>query len=187
MSTGIIGCAGSAPVKKSADTSQDDGKSSGSVLPWQTSKLKIGYIRSDVITAKYADYRDADVSLRNQNRKWLKEAEDMEQEIRSKEVEIDDLALILSEDRKKTLIESLNEVRKKLQKFREDIWYSENSEYVKKRKEIIEPIDARVNDAIWIVSEEKELDLVFDTIAGNIVYVDPSFDITQDVLEELEK
>ncbi len=46
---------------------------------------------------------------------------------------------------------------------------------------------AVVNDAIWIVSEEKELDLVFDTIAGNIVYVDPSFDITQDVLEELEK
>jgi len=51
----------------------------------------------------------------------------------------------------------------------------------------MEPIDARVNDAIWRICEQKDLDIVFDTVAGNIVYVKPGLDITEDVLEELQR
>ena len=73
-----------------------------------------------------------------------------------------------------------------MQKFRQQTWYDENSTYVKRRREIMEPIDARVNDAIWVVAEMENMDMIFDTVAGNIVYVKPAFDLTEKVLEELE-
>ena len=179
----LLGCA-SAPQGGTGE--QPNSSSSGSLLPWQSSGVKIGYIRSDVIQEKYPEYRDADVALKNENRKWLEEVDELEENIRKIESELDDLALILSDERKAELAEEVTNSRKELQKFRQKTWYDEKSEYVKRRKELMEPIDARVNDAIWRVCDQKSLDIVFDTVAGNVVYVKPGFDITEDVLEELQ-
>jgi Skp family chaperone for outer membrane proteins len=44
-----------------------------------------------------------------------------------------------------------------------------------------------VNDAIWKIAEERGLDMVFDTVSGNIVYANVALDITDLVLEELEQ
>ena len=184
-----VGCAPSAPrsVATGADSSRAGGaKTSGALLPWQSGGLKIAYIRSDVISSEYAEYKDAEAALRNQNRKWMEEVERMEADARRKETELDDLALILSEDRKTELLAEIAKLRDGVQKFRNDVWYDENGQYVKRRKELMEPIDARVNEAIWKVCEDRGLDMVFDTIAGNIVYVKPGLDITQEVLDELK-
>ena len=176
----IAGCAPTSPGTS--------GSAGGSTrLPWSTSGLKVGYIRSDVISKRFSEYRDADNSLRSDNREWLEEAEKMEKEIADKEAEIDELSLILSEESRKNLQDEIVEARKRLQKFRHETWYDESSLYMKRRKELMEPIDARVNDAIWKVAENEGFDMVFDTVAGNIVYVKPTFDITEKVLEELEE
>ncbi len=147
----------------------------------------MGYVRSDVISEQYRDYQDADNALQSENRKWLNEVEDMERAITDKEVDLEELSLILSDDQKKQLEKDLVDARKELQRFKHETWYDENSQYIKRRREIMEPIDARVNDAIWKVAEREELDVVFDTISGNIVYVQPEFDITKKVLEELQE
>lgn len=169
------------------DGTQQQPSQSGSILPWQSGGMKVGYIRSDVISKEYAEYRDADNSLQEENRRWLSEVEEKEEQVRSKETELNDLALILSDERKQKLQEEITELKKDLQKFKHDTWYDENSRYVQRRKELMEPIDARVNDAIWKVSKAKNLDMVFDTVSGNVVYVKPELDITDEVLEELEK
>ncbi len=180
----LTGCAST-----SKGTVKENEKSSGSggILPWQSGNLKIGYIRSDVISKEYPEYRDAEATLKNENKQWIEEAEEMEEKIREKELELDDLALILTDERKEELMDQIADMKKELQKFRHETWYDENSNYIKRRKELMEPIDARVNDAIWEVAEDKNLDVVFDTVAGNIVFVKPSMDITEDVIEELTK
>ena len=179
------GCAGTSGQNGVADV--DGGKKSGSVLPWQSGSLKVGYIRSDIINRDYPEYRDADNELQNQNRKWIQEAEKLEKLILQKEREHEELSLILSEDKRLEIEAEIKTKRKELQKFKNDTWYTDKSSYVQRRREVMEPIDARVNDAIWIVAEQKDLDMVFDTIAGNVVYVKPSLDITEDVLEELSR
>ena len=181
----ISGCAG--PRAQQQDESGEPTRKSSSVLPWQSSGLKVGYIRSDVISDKYNEYKDAEASLKEQNRKWLSEVDNLDKDIRKRETELNDLALILSDERRTALEDELKEKKKELQSFRDKTWYNEKSEYVKRRRELMEPIDARVNDAIWEVCEGKGLDIVFDTVAGNIVYVKPGLDITEDVLEELKK
>lgn len=177
----LAGCAGT------GGQGSRDGGGSGSGFPWSSSRLKIGYIRSDMITQRYRDYQDADNALQTENRKWLNEVEDMKREITKKETDLEELSLILSDEQKKQLEDELVEGRKALQRFQHETWYDENSQYIKKRRELMEPIDARVNDAIWRIAEDEGFDLIFDTIAGNIVYVKPEFDITEKVLEELQE
>lgn len=186
LMTNIMGCA-SAGSGSASRTTPGSGGGGGGLLPWQNSGLKIGYIRSDVISKEYAEYRDAENALQDENRRWQEETEQQEEEITRKQTELDDLALILSEKRKQQLQEEITRLRKDLQKFRHDTWYDENSNYIQRRRELMEPIDARVNDAIWIVAEDRGLDVVFDTVAGNIVFVKPELDITRNVLEELKK
>jgi len=179
----FVGCAGAPPGGSSSTSSSSTG---GSVLPWGSSGMKIGYIRSDEITDKHADYRDADNQLREDNREWLDKADLMDAEIVKKEKEMEELSLILGQERKQTLDEEIVDLRKELQKFKHETWYDENSQYIKRRRELMEPIDARVNDAIWKVGEREGYDYVFDAVGGNIVYVNPEHDLTEKVMEELE-
>ncbi len=178
--TVLIGC-----TSQKGTTSS--GRSAGPLLPWKSSGLKVGYIRSDVITKRHAEYRDADNTLRSDNRKWLTDAERMERDVSDKEAELEELSLILSPERKKQIEEEIIEARKELQKFQHETWYDENSLYIKRRRELMEPIDTRVNDAIWKVAEREGFDIVFDTVAGNIVFVKPEFDLTEKVVEELQE
>ncbi len=175
-------CAGTSP-----GASSTPGKVGGTVLPWSTGGLKIGYINSDVIAKRLTDYRDAEKILENENRQWQIEAEKMEADIRAKESELEELRLILSDERRKALEDDINQKRKDLYKYRQDTWFAENSRYMKRRRELMDPIDTKVTDAIYKVAEAKGLDVVFDAVSGNMVYVNPAFDITELELEELQK
>jgi len=177
----IAGCAGAGPG------AAPGGKSGATVLPWASGGLKIGYVNSDVIAQRLTEYRDADKILEGENRQWQSEADKMETDIRAKETEFEELRLILSPERRKTLEDELNQKRKDLYKYRQDTWFAENSRYIKRRRELMEPIDTRVTDAIYKVAEAKGLDVIFDAVGGNMVYVNPTFDVTDLVLEELQK
>ncbi|MFN3820855.1 MAG: OmpH family outer membrane protein, partial [bacterium] len=79
---GVGGCAGSAP---------SSGRESSPILPWGGGGTKIGYIRSDVIMQKLPEYRDAENTLQRENEGWLKEAENLESQIRIKESQLEEL------------------------------------------------------------------------------------------------
>ena len=175
----MFGCAGTAPGGGVA--------AGGGGLPWAGGSLKVGYIRSDVIMQRYPEYRDVGNKLKAENEDWLAEVDKMESNILRMETEMEELRLILSQEQKEKREQELNQARKELQKYRQDTWYDENSRYIKRRNELLEPVNARVNDAVWKVAEERGLDIVFDTVAGNIVYVKPAFDMTELVLEELQR
>jgi len=177
LATLIGGCAGTGA----------GGGGGAAGLPWSSGGLKIGYVRSDQIVQKYPDYKDVDNQLRSENEEWLVEAERMASDIVKKESEIEELRLILSSEEKQKRDDELTQARKDLQKFRQETWYDESSRYIRRRNELMEPVNARVNDAIWRVAQDKGLDVVFDTVSGNLVYVKPAYDLTELVLEELKK
>ncbi|MFC2150019.1 OmpH family outer membrane protein [Calditrichota bacterium] len=160
---------------------------SGSILPWSTGNLRIGYIRSDMISKELTAYKDADVQLKSENRKWLEEAEEMESNIKKLEAERDELGIILSAERMKEIEKRISDARKEVQNFKQKTWYDESSTYIKRRKELMEPIDKRVNEAIYKVAEDADMDMILDTVAGNIVFVKPEFDLTERVMQELEE
>lgn len=184
----LIGCAPTVPQGNANKQEPSPAQpATRPAFPWASSGVKIAYVRTDIIMQRYPDYQDAERNLREENRRWLGEAEKMEQELRRMETEREELALILSDERRKQLDDEITKSRQALQKFRHETWYAESSTYIKRRRELMDPVDARVNDAIWKVAEAQNVDIVFDTVAGNILYVKPGMDLTDQVLEELQK
>jgi len=184
----ISGCAASGQGGAAGGTTSSGTPAAPGGFPWSSGNgAKIGYIRSDIISQKNIDYRDADNTLKAENNEWLAEATRMESEIKTKEGELEELKLILTPERRKELEDELAKARKDLASYRQSTWYDENSKYLKRRKELMDPIDARVNDAIWKVAEAEGVDIVLDTVAGNVVYAKPTLDLTDKVIEELTR
>lgn len=186
----LFGCAGNPPANNNnpnATKPEPIQRQSGGGLPWGGGGTKLGFVRSDVIIQKYPNYQDAERILREENKKWQEEVNRLEREIVRLEAEREELVLILSDERKKQLDDDLEKRHKDLQKFKQDTWYAENSTYLKRRRELMDPIDARINDAIWKIADQQGLDMVFDSVAGNIVFTKPGLDITDLVLEELQR
>ena len=51
----------------------------------------------------------------------------------------------------------------------------------------MQPIIGSINQVIHRIGEEEGYDFIFDSVAGNILHAKEKYDITEAVLEELEK
>jgi Skp family chaperone for outer membrane proteins len=73
-----------------------------------------------------------------------------------------------------------------LSNFRRDTW-GEGGKLYTRNLELSKPILEKINTAIETISQQDGYDMVFDAASGNIVFAQPQYDITQLVLDSLEK
>ena len=148
---------------------------------------KLGYINSQQILAQYKEAQDAQEQLDKINREWEAEGREMQTQFQELGQQLESQSLLLSEERQREKQAELQALYQKIQQFQNEKW-GQNGEFFRKQEEVMKPIYDKINAAIQKVGEEERYDYVFDTVAGNIVYVsDSSNDLTEFVIEELEK
>jgi outer membrane protein len=149
-------------------------------------ELKIGYIHSQKILADFQESIEAQKTLDEEQRKWVEEAQKKEQAIKALEDELENQSLLLSEEKK---AEKLTEIQTKyleFQRFQQEIW-GETGKLYQRNKELTQPIIDKVNTVISKLGKEGDYDVIFDAAVGNIVYAKDEFDMTQLVLDDLNK
>ncbi|MBN1481495.1 OmpH family outer membrane protein [candidate division KSB1 bacterium] len=148
---------------------------------------KLGYINSSQILAQYKEAQDAQEQLDKINREWEAEGRELQNQFQELGQQLESQSLLLSEERQREKQAELQALYQKIQQFQNEKW-GQSGEFFRKQEEIMKPIYDKINAAIQKVGEEERYDYVFDTVAGNIVYVsDSSNDLTEFVIEELEK
>lgn len=147
---------------------------------------KIAFVDSQKILQKYAAAADAQRKLDAENAEWDKELQELNENYKRLEKELENQSLLLSEAKKTEKTQELNAAAKEIQDFQNQKW-GERGDYFKRRSEIMQPVIDQINQAIQRVAEEEEYDYVLDTVAGNILYAKDKFDLTDLVIEELEK
>ena len=149
-------------------------------------ELKIGYIHSQKILAEFQESIEAQRTLDEEQRKWVEEAQKKESAIKALEDEVENQSLLLSEEKK---AEKLAEIQTKYmdyQRFQQEIW-GETGKLYQRNKELTQPIIDKVNTVITKLGKDGDYDVVFDAAVGNIVYAKDEFDMTQLVLDDLNK
>ena len=149
-------------------------------------ELKIGYIHSQRILSEFQESAEAQRTLDDEQREWLKQAKQMEDEISAMEKELENQSLLLSEEKK---AERLQEIQKKYldyQQFQQEIW-GEQGKLYQRNKELTQPIIDKVNQVIQKIGEDLDYDIIFDAAVGNIVYAKDDYDLTDMVLEDLNE
>jgi len=149
-------------------------------------EMKLGYINSEAIFAEYEGTKEAQEKFNKEVAVWEQTASKKQQEIKDLKEQIDKQSLLLSNERKKALEDSLNQQMVEYQKFLQEK-FGQKGEALSKNEELTKPIIEKINRIIEKIAKEENYDYIFDARAGGIVFAKKVYDLNQRVLEALNK
>lgn len=122
---------------------------------------KTGYVDTDLIVSKIPEYQSIQQKLQALSREWKSELDEMQDEIdRLKEDFTSKEILYAEEIRKQREQEIQNKIRLREQYMNQK--FGPDGDYFQQQKDLLEPIQRRIYEAIAVVAEREGYDFVFD-------------------------
>ncbi|MDA3814118.1 MAG: OmpH family outer membrane protein [Candidatus Cloacimonetes bacterium] len=147
---------------------------------------KLAYIDTDRIMMTSPETQEAQTILMGERQKWEQEIADMDAELEQLYADYESKKMILTESGKQeaeTKIMSMNEARQaKVQEL-----FGENGTFVQRQNELLAPILNKLKTIIEKVAVENNYSIILDASAGSILYAKPNLEITDSILDEMEK
>ena len=143
----------------------------------------LAVVDSQRIAEEYEAARDA----QEQYQKFLRELElevgEKEKVLTALAEEIESQKLLLGEDALATKIQAFEQKRAEYFQFRETIDQRAEAEYEAK----ISPITDQIKTIVERLAKEKGFGMIVDSAAMAVLYLDPKYDLTNDVLAALAR
>ena len=155
-----------------------------SVVVAETSNM--AYIDTERIMMTSSETQEAQTILMNEKQKWEQEIIEMDAEIEALIADYESKKLILTESGKQEAENKITELTQQRQQKIQEI-FGENGKFFQKQNELLEPILNKLKNVIEKVAVENNYTIIFDAAAGGILYAKPSLDITDLIMDELEK
>ncbi len=149
------------------------------------SAQKFGYVDTDYILGQLTEYKAAQKQLNEISQKWESDLKIMKDEVDKLYKDYKAEEILLSPTQRKEREDAIVAKEEAIKKFEQEK-FGVNGELFKKRQELIKPIQDKVFVAIQKVAKNNGLDFIFDKSANmNILFSNPKFDRSDDVLDEL--
>jgi outer membrane protein len=147
--------------------------------------IKIGFVRDDVIQTQYSGFQRAQEQWNLEYKAWEDEALAKQKEIEDLLSEYDKQKLILSEEKRAEKEAAIRAKQEALDAYTRQI-FSPGGTAEKKQDALISPVLEKANKAIEAVAIEGDYDVIF-TYQSGLGFIKESYDVTDKVLEHLEK
>lgn len=146
---------------------------------------KIGYIDSDYILNKMPEYDGVQQTLKRLSQGWKDKIDEMDSEIEQLNKEFDAKEILYTDEVRKQKKQEIEAKKKQREQYLQDKFGSDG-EYFQRQKELLEPIQRKIMNAVNTVAERNGFDYVFDR-AGDFkfMYARQQWNISDDVLIEL--
>jgi len=141
----------------------------------------LAIIDSQRIAEEYEAARDAQEQYQKFVRELEREVGDKEKALTALMEEIDSQKLLLGQDALATKTQQFERQRAEYFQFRESIDQRAEAEY----KTRIQPILDQIKTIVERLGKERNYGLILDSAAISVLYVNPEFDLTNDVMQAL--
>jgi outer membrane protein len=146
---------------------------------------KYAFVDSEYIRKNIPAFTTAQEQLDKLSKQWEKEVADgyavVEQMYKSYQSE----SVLLSQDMKTKREEAIIAKEKEMKDL-QNKYFGVEGDLFKKRQELVKPIQDEILKAIKEIAVDGSYAVIFDTAAGgNILFANPKFDISDQVLEKL--
>jgi outer membrane protein len=149
-------------------------------------EVKIGYIDSERIYQGFQETTNAKTAMEKELAKYKKTADSLKMRLDSAETEYESQKLMLSDAGKVTKQTEIAQMRKEYNQYLESVW-GKSGKIEQKNRELLTPIVAKINEAVERIAKEEGFTLILDAAESKIVYAELGLDLTDLVLEELNK
>lgn len=146
---------------------------------------KIGYVDTDYILSQMSEYEGIQQQLRSLSSEWNKELDQMKQEIEGLKEDFEAKEILYTDELKEQKKREIAEKVTRRKQFLEQK-FGAKGEYFQKQKELLEPIQRKVFNAINTVAQNQNFDFVFDRAQNaELLYSAPKWNLNEEVLQEL--
>ena len=146
---------------------------------------RMAYVDTQYILDNVPEYQTAQTQLNEMSEQWQKEIETKFSQVEKKRRDYEAEKILLPAEMKKQReneIAAMESSAKELQKKR----FGVGGDLFMKREELIKPIQDRIFNAIQQVASERNYSFVFDKAnQSNLLFADPKFDISDQVLRKM--
>ncbi len=148
-------------------------------------EMKIGYIDAQEILAKYKPYQDAEREYQRYEEELRREISKQQNDLVQMQEDYKRQELMLSDNRKQEEQQAMMKKQQDLERFVSEITDPERGKLVLKNQSLSEPIFREVNEVVTEVAKAEGYHYLLNTSA--LAYADESLNLTETVLEKLEK
>ena len=146
---------------------------------------KFGYVNSEFILNNMKEYKEAISEIESLSKAWEKEISDMYIEIEKKEIELKTEEILLTKEMFEDKRHKLDEEWKEIKNYQQKVFGFEGLYFLKK-KELIQPIQDIIFEAVERVAKKNRIQIIFDKSSEPVLlYTNPIHDYTDYVLEDL--
>jgi outer membrane protein len=147
---------------------------------------KIGYIDSYRIRQGYKEFAETQAKYDKEVTVWQAELDSVRQDLEAATEEYQRQRLILSEDARKRKEDELHASEQKFQEQSNSV-FGPDGKAERRNAELVKPILDKINAVLEKVAIENNYDYIFDAVNGNIAYAKKELDLTDMILQELNK
>ena len=146
---------------------------------------KNAYVDTEYILSKIPAYENAQAKLDNLSKGWKEEIEKKYKKVEDEYNKYQTESALLSSEMKRQREEDIINMEKEANELK-DKYFGSEGELYNKRKELVEPIQEEVYNAIKEIATEGNYGFIFDKSADmSLIYTDPKYDISDDILKKL--
>lgn len=154
------------------------------VAPARAADVRFGYIDSQRIFQEFKDAQEAQARFDRQVQGWRDDATEKEKSVNQLQGELRDQGPILSSLKRQEKEEQLQRAISDYQRFIQDVW-GPNGKAAQENERFTAQVVTQIRSAVEKIAADRDLTLVLDAAGGQIIYADPSFDLTTQVITEL--
>lgn len=146
---------------------------------------KFGYVDTQYVLNQMSEYKDARKQIEKVGLAWQDEIKDKQKEIEAMYSSLQAEEVLLTEAMKQQRLEEIKAKEEELKEYNNKVFGFEGLFFLK-QKEILQPVQEKVFEAVETVSVKQKIQIMFDK-SGDLVmiYTNPVHDYTDYVLEEL--
>ena len=146
---------------------------------------KFGYVDSDFILERMPEYSGIEQRLNILSESWRDELREMENNIQELEEDFETREILYTEDIRQEKLNEIEALKRERDRFLEQKFGPEG-EYFEQQKELLEPIQRKIFDAINQIAIRDGYDFIFDRSEDiQILYARNEWNLTDEVLLEL--
>jgi outer membrane protein len=146
---------------------------------------KFAYVDSQYILDNLPEYTEAQAQLDEVSAQWQKEIEGKFAEVDKMYQDYQAQAVLLPEDMKKKKEQEIVDKEKEAKNLQRQR-FGQNGDLMKKRQELVKPIQEKVYNAIQEIATSNNYSVIFDKAGAlTILFANPKYDVSDEVLDNL--
>lgn len=145
---------------------------------------RVAFIDSEKVVEGYNRIQDVRNSYQADVKAWNDEAENRKREIDLLSKELSEQGPGLSDEKLREKEQDYQRKVSEYESFVQSVW-GPNGLVVQRNEESLRPVVRRIQAIVGEIAEERGYTLILDAADGNILYADPSLDLTAEVIQRL--